>query len=66
MKEALGLGHLSLKRLNTEGLWAGLLYCGPWKIRKASDKGISLHRGPFTSEGNLERGRGDSYTGDFE
>jgi hypothetical protein len=23
-------------------------------LRKAPDTGISLHRGPFTSEGNLE------------
>jgi hypothetical protein len=27
-------------------------------LRKAPDKGISLHRGPFMSEGNLESGRG--------
>ena len=27
-------------------------------LRKALDMGISLHRGPFMSEGNLESGRG--------
>jgi hypothetical protein len=27
-------------------------------LRKAPDTGISLHRGPFTSEGNLESGVG--------
>jgi hypothetical protein len=34
-------------------------------LRKAPDMGISLHRGPFMSEGNLESG-GGAYTGDFE
>jgi hypothetical protein len=34
-------------------------------LRKSPDTGISLHRGPFMSEGNLESG-GGSYTGDFE
>jgi hypothetical protein len=32
MKETLGIGHFSLKRLSAEGLWGGLLYWGPWKI----------------------------------
>ena len=27
-------------------------------LRKAPDMGISLHRGPFMSEGNLESGGG--------
>ena len=27
-------------------------------LRKALDKGISLHRGPFRSEGNMESGGG--------
>jgi len=27
-------------------------------LREALDMGISLHRGPFMSEGNLETGRG--------
>jgi hypothetical protein len=35
-------------------------------LRKALDKGISLHRDPFISEGNLESGGGGLYTGDFE
>ena len=35
-------------------------------LRKALDMGISLLRGPFTSEGNLESGGGGSYTEDFE
>jgi hypothetical protein len=33
MMEALGMEHYSLKRLSAEGLWGGLLYCGPWKIQ---------------------------------
>jgi hypothetical protein len=32
MKGALGMEHFSLKRLNVEGLWEGLLYWGLWKI----------------------------------
>ena len=35
-------------------------------LRKAPDTGISLHRGPFMSKGNLESGEGGSCTGDFE
>jgi hypothetical protein len=27
-------------------------------LRKALDTGISLHRGPFTTEGNMESGGG--------
>jgi len=34
-------------------------------LRKAPDTGISVHRGPFTTEGNLESG-GGSLTRDFE
>jgi len=34
-------------------------------LRKALDRGISLHGDPFMSEGNLELG-GGSYPGDFE
>ena len=33
MKEALEMELFSLKRLSAEGLWGGLLYWGPWKIR---------------------------------
>jgi hypothetical protein len=32
-------------------------------LRRALDRDMSLHRGPFTSEGNLESG-GGWYTGD--
>jgi hypothetical protein len=32
MKEALGMEHFSLKRLNAKGPWGGLPYWGPWKI----------------------------------
>jgi hypothetical protein len=34
-------------------------------LREAPDTGISLHRDPFMSEGNLKSGRG-AYTGHFE
>ena len=30
-------------------------------LRKAPDTGISLHRGPFMSEGNMESGEGLVY-----
>jgi len=32
-------------------------------LRKTPDTGISLHRGPFTSEGNLESREGALYQG---
>jgi len=32
-------------------------------LRKAPDTGITLHRGPFTNEGNLESGEGLVYRG---
>jgi len=36
-------------------------------LRKAPDTGISLQRGLFTNEGNLEpKGRRGSYTEEFE
>ena len=35
-------------------------------LRKSPDTGISLHGGPFLSEGNLVRRGGGSYTGDFD
>jgi len=34
-------------------------------LRKAPDAGISLHKGPFMFEGNVESG-GGPYTGNFE
>ena len=47
--------------LSQEALWrrpqGELLHWGPWKIlRKSPDTGISLHGGPFPSEGNLVHG----------
>jgi hypothetical protein len=51
---ALGMGHLSLKRHCGEGL-GGAPSLGTLEnvLRKSPDTGISLHSGPFTSEGNL-------------
>jgi len=59
MKGALGIDHLSLKRLCGEGLeWVRAASLGTLEdvIRKALDTGISLYRGPFKCEGNLESG----------
>jgi hypothetical protein len=41
------MGHLSLKRLNAEGLKGELLYWGTWvmKRRKALETGICLYEG---------------------
>jgi len=39
MKGAIGIEHLSLKRLNGEGLERGLLYWGPWIVKKGSGYG---------------------------
>jgi hypothetical protein len=33
MKEALGMGCLTLKKFTAEGLKGGLLYWGPWIIK---------------------------------
>jgi hypothetical protein len=33
LKGALGMGHLSLKRLTAKGLERGLLYWGPWVMK---------------------------------
>jgi hypothetical protein len=64
MKEVLGMEHFSLKKLSVEGLWGALIYWGPRKmLRNVPDTGISLHRGPFMSEGNLESGRGAQIPG---
>jgi hypothetical protein len=46
MKGTLGMERFSLKRLIAEGLWGGLLYWGPWKIRASLSIGAPL--------GNLE------------
>ena len=60
MNGALGMEHLVLKRLSGEGLKGGAPLMGTLEdmLRKALDTGISLRRGPFTSEGNLESGAG--------
>jgi hypothetical protein len=42
-----------------EGFFSG----DPGRYVKAPDMGISLHRGPFTSEGNMESGGGLVYWG---
>jgi len=57
---ALGTERLSLKRLSGQGLEGGGPLLGALEdmLRKAPDTGISLHRGRFTAEGNLESGRG--------
>ena len=52
-----------MRRISGEGSFTG----DPGRyVRKAPDMGISLHKGPFMSEGNLESGEGGPYTGDFE
>jgi hypothetical protein len=46
MKGALGMGHLSLKRLTAEGLEGGLLYWVPWVMKERLwGSGISLNWG---------------------
>ena len=55
--------------LSEEAQYRGPLGMGPLLgtlediLRKAPDTGISLDRGPFTSEGNLKSGRGLLYRG---
>jgi hypothetical protein len=60
MKGALGMEHLYLKRLKGEGLegGGGSFTGDPGRyVKKGSGYGhLSLHRSPFTSEGNLESG----------
>ena len=66
MKGALGMDCLSLKRLSREdleGRGAPLLGTLEEMLRKAPETGISLHRGPFTTEGNLESETGLIYWG---
>jgi len=60
MKGALRVECLSLKRLHGGGLRRGApsLETLEDMLRKAPNMGISLHRGPFTTEGNLESGGG--------
>ena len=60
MKGALGMECLSMKRLSGEDSFTG----GPEDtLRKAPDMGISLYRGPFTAERNMESGRKLVYRG---
>jgi hypothetical protein len=61
MKGALWIKHLSLTRLHEGGLgWGGVPLLGTLEdmLRKSLDTGISLHGGPFLSEGNLVCGGG--------
>ena len=55
--------RLSMKRLSGEDLVGGSFTGGPGRYVKAPDTGISLHRGPFTNEGNLGSGMGLIYRG---
>jgi len=59
MKRALGIWHLS-EQAHCGGHLGRAPLLGNLgdMLRKALDMGISLHRGPFTSEGNLESGGG--------
>jgi hypothetical protein len=52
MKGALGMGHLSLKRLTAEGLDEGLIYRGPWIMKGRLWGWVSLLIG--AQLGNLE------------
>jgi len=56
---------LSLKRLHGGGLRGGASSLGTLEdmLRWAPDTGISLHGGPFPTEGNLESGGGLIYWG---
>ena len=66
MYGALGMECLSLKRFYGGGLrGAPSLGTLEYMLRKSPDTGISLHGGPFPSEGNLVCGR-DLYTGNFD
>ena len=66
MKGALGMVHLSLslKRLRGGGL-GGAPSLGTLEdmLTKSPDTGISLHWGPFPSDGNLVCGGGALYQG---
>jgi hypothetical protein len=65
MEEDEGKERFSLKRLSAEGLFGRAPLLGTLEdmLRKALDKGISLHRGPFVFEGNLESRGGFIYWG---
>ena len=68
MKGALGMKHLSLKGLHGGGLRGGAPSLGilEYTLQKSLNTALSLHGGPFPSEGNLACGGGGSYTGDFD
>jgi hypothetical protein len=55
MKGALGMEHLSLKRLCGRGLRGGAPSLGTLEdmLGKSLDMGIILHGGPFPAKGNL-------------
>jgi hypothetical protein len=55
MKRAVGMRHLSLKRLNAEGLKGGLLYWVPWVMKGSLWVWASLFMG--AQLGNLEWAR---------
>ena len=66
MKGALGMEHLSLKRLHGGGLrGAPSLGTVEYMLRKSLDMGISLHGGPFSFEGNLVCGGGSLILGNL-
>jgi len=45
MKGALGMGYLSLKRLNAEGIEGGPLYWVPWVMKERLWRQASLFMG---------------------
>ena len=55
MKGALGMGLLSLTRLHGGGLGGGAASLETLEdmFRYSLDLGISFHRGPYSTEGNL-------------
>ena len=55
MKEALGMGRLSMKRLTTKGLEGGLLYWVSWVMKGRLWGQASLFKG--AQLGNLEWAR---------
>jgi len=65
-------GALDEASLSEEAPWRGPQWGAPSlgtledMIRKSPVTGISLHGGPFPSEGNLVCGGGGSYTGNFD
>ena len=64
MMEALGMVHFS-EEAHCRGPLGKVPLLGTLEyiLRKALDAGISLHRGPFKSHGNLESGEGLVYRG---